>query len=115
MDARTALLTALPPAAKLRGPEIGRETDMGTDEGYGIGTPTRRVEDLRFVRGLGRYTDDIRFADAAHMVVVRSPHAAARSPCSKTKAILSGTASGHTAGAPGRAAATASVTLGSSA
>ena len=78
MDARTALLTALPPAAKLRGPGIGRETDMGTDEGYGIGTPTRRVEDLRFVRGLGRYTDDIRFPDEAHMVVLRSPHAAAR-------------------------------------
>ena len=37
-----------------------------------------RVEDARFIRGLGRYTDDIRLPDMAHMAVVRSPHAHAR-------------------------------------
>jgi carbon-monoxide dehydrogenase large subunit len=44
----------------------------------GLGAPVRRVEDARFLRGRGRYTDDHRLADAAHMVLVRSPHAAAR-------------------------------------
>jgi carbon-monoxide dehydrogenase large subunit len=45
---------------------------------FGIGTPTLRVEDFRLVRGLGRYVDDVQFPGATHMVVVRSPHAAAR-------------------------------------
>jgi len=44
----------------------------------GIGTATPRIEDLRLIRGLGHYTDDIYLPNAAHMVVVRSPHAAAR-------------------------------------
>jgi carbon-monoxide dehydrogenase large subunit len=44
----------------------------------GLGAPVRRVEDLRLLRGRGRYTDDHRLADCAHMVLVRSPHAAAR-------------------------------------
>jgi carbon-monoxide dehydrogenase large subunit len=44
----------------------------------GLGAPVRRVEDARFLRGRGRYTDDHRLAGAAHMVPVRSPHAAAR-------------------------------------
>jgi aerobic carbon-monoxide dehydrogenase large subunit len=30
------------------------------------------------VRGRGSYTDDIEVSNAAHMAVVRSPHAAAR-------------------------------------
>ena len=34
-----------------------------------------RVEDLRLVRGAGRYTDDLAPADAAWAVLVRSPHA----------------------------------------
>jgi carbon-monoxide dehydrogenase large subunit len=45
---------------------------------FEIGSSTRRVEDLRLTRGLGRYVDDIRISDETHMVVVRSPHAAAR-------------------------------------
>ncbi len=45
---------------------------------FGIGTSTPRVEDARFVRGLGRYTDDIHFPGETHMAVVRSPYAAAR-------------------------------------
>jgi aerobic carbon-monoxide dehydrogenase large subunit len=46
--------------------------------GFRIGEAVPRIEDLRFVRGRGRYTDDIEVPNAAHMAVVRSPHAAAR-------------------------------------
>ncbi len=45
---------------------------------HGIGQPVRRVEDLRLLRGLGRYTDDLRADGAAHCVFLRSPHAHAR-------------------------------------
>ena len=45
---------------------------------YGIGQSVPRVEDRRLLTGLGRFTDDRKVADAAHMAVVRSPHAAAR-------------------------------------
>jgi carbon-monoxide dehydrogenase large subunit len=45
---------------------------------WAIGKPVRRVEDARFLRGTGRYVDDIRMPDAAHLVLLRSPHAAAR-------------------------------------
>ncbi|WP_442582197.1 xanthine dehydrogenase family protein molybdopterin-binding subunit [Mesorhizobium sp. ASY16-5R] len=57
-------------------PERGRETVVKG----GIGQSVERREDIRFLRGLGRYTDDISAAmsGALHMVVVRSPHAAAR-------------------------------------
>jgi len=43
-----------------------------------IGQPLRRVEDERFVRGLGSYAEDIVLAGALHGVVLRSPHAYAR-------------------------------------
>src|SRR5918994_7463789 len=46
--------------------------------GFRIGASVPRIEDLRLVRGRGRYTDDVEVANAAHMAVVRSPHAAAR-------------------------------------
>jgi carbon-monoxide dehydrogenase large subunit len=45
---------------------------------FGIGQSRPRSEDLRLVRGLGRYTDDFAFANQAYLYVVRSPHAAAR-------------------------------------
>ncbi len=45
---------------------------------YGIGQSVPRVEDRRLLTGLGRYTDDRKVGGAAHMAVVRSPHAAAR-------------------------------------
>jgi carbon-monoxide dehydrogenase large subunit len=48
------------------------------DEDLGIGASVRRVEDVRFIRGLGRYTDDLAPPEAAHLAIVRSPHAAAR-------------------------------------
>src|SRR5271163_3995810 len=43
-----------------------------------IGDAPKRREDLRFVTGRGRYLDDLAFADLAHAVVLRSPHAHAR-------------------------------------
>ena len=44
----------------------------------GIGAPVRRVEDARFLRGLGRYVEDLPAPDAAALVLLRSPHANAR-------------------------------------
>ncbi|MFN7634766.1 MAG: xanthine dehydrogenase family protein molybdopterin-binding subunit, partial [Acetobacteraceae bacterium] len=43
----------------------------------GIGASVRRVEDLRLLRGLGRYTDDLDAPGVLHAVFLRSPHAAA--------------------------------------
>ena len=47
-------------------------------DGPYIGRPLPRFEDLRLVRGLGRYTDDLPFPGAAHAAFVRSPHPHAR-------------------------------------
>ncbi|MBV9396114.1 MAG: xanthine dehydrogenase family protein molybdopterin-binding subunit, partial [Methylobacteriaceae bacterium] len=44
---------------------------------FQIGEAQPRVEDLRFIRGTGRFADDIEMSETAHMVLVRSPHAAA--------------------------------------
>src|SRR5712691_8764241 len=44
----------------------------------GIGQPVRRKEDLRLVRGQGRYTADEDLPGQAYAVMVRSPHAHAR-------------------------------------
>ena len=44
----------------------------------GIGAPVRRREDLRLVRGGGRYTADENLPGQAYAVVARSPHAHAR-------------------------------------
>jgi carbon-monoxide dehydrogenase large subunit len=46
---------------------------------FGLSQPLRRIEDPRLLKGGGRYTDDIAVrSDAAHGVVLRSPHAAAK-------------------------------------
>ena len=45
---------------------------------FGLAQPVRRVEDLRLLKGAGRYTDDIALPHAAFGLVVRSPHAHAR-------------------------------------
>src|SRR5882672_664671 len=45
---------------------------------YGIGQSLPRSEDLRLLRGRGRYTDDIVLPRQAVLYVLRSPHAAAR-------------------------------------
>jgi len=41
----------------------------------GIGASVRRKEDIRFVRGAGKYTDDMNLAGQAHAYILRSPHA----------------------------------------
>src|SRR5437867_4465062 len=43
-----------------------------------IGTSIKRKEDDRFLRGRGRYVDDLRVPDALHLAIVRSVHAHAR-------------------------------------
>ena len=43
-----------------------------------IGEPLVRREDLRLLRGLGQYVDDIDLPGVAHLAVVRSPHPHAR-------------------------------------
>ena len=44
-----------------------------------FGAPVQRVEDQRFLRGGGRYTDDVAVSpDTLHAAVLRSPHAHAR-------------------------------------
>ena len=45
---------------------------------FGIGTSPRRVEDRRFLTGVGRYVDDLILPRQAYGVVVHSPYAAAR-------------------------------------
>jgi len=45
---------------------------------FGIGQAVRRVEDQRFLRGRGRYVDDIALPGMCHGVNVLSPHAHAR-------------------------------------
>ncbi len=45
---------------------------------FGIGQPVRRREDMRLVRGDGRYTADENLPGQVHAVIVRSPHAHAR-------------------------------------
>ena len=54
---------------------------------FGIGQPAPRIEDPRLLTGTGHYTDDLRLANEAHAVVLRSPHAHA-----KIKSISTGTA-----------------------
>src|SRR5580692_766247 len=46
--------------------------------GSGIGQPVRRREDLRLVRGGGRYTADENLPGQVYAVMVRSPHSHAR-------------------------------------
>ncbi len=41
----------------------------------GIGASVRRKEDLRFVQGAGKYTDDMNLAGQVHAYILRSPHA----------------------------------------
>lgn len=42
---------------------------------FGIGQAVRRKEDVRFITGTGRYTDDINLPRQAYAAVLRSPHA----------------------------------------
>src|SRR5216683_1066998 len=53
------------------------ETTSGPRDRY-IGRPMPRFEDLRLVRGGGRYTDDMSMPGEAYAVFVRAPHAHAQ-------------------------------------
>ena len=44
----------------------------------GLGAKRRRVEDSRFIRGMGNYVDDITLPGMLHMEILRSPLAHAR-------------------------------------
>src|SRR5947209_6116565 len=57
--------------------EIKRLWEVGsTNQGApGLGAPVPRVEDLRLVRGYGKYTDDIALPNQLYAVMVRSPYA----------------------------------------
>jgi carbon-monoxide dehydrogenase large subunit len=48
------------------------------ENGPYIGRPMPRFEDLRLVRGAGRYSDDISMPGQAYAAFVRSPHAHAK-------------------------------------
>ena len=56
-----------------------------TANGSGIGQPVRRREDLRLVRGDGRYTADENLPGQVYAVMVRSPHAHARIRCDRDR------------------------------
>src|SRR5437016_12047395 len=43
--------------------------------GTGIGQRVQRREDLRLLRGAGRYSDDVNLPGQAYAVMLRSPHA----------------------------------------
>src|SRR5438552_2412056 len=57
---------------------IAAETALKEAGRRWVGQSLNRVEDPRFLRGEGRYIDDIRLPGMAHAAVVRSPHAHAR-------------------------------------
>ena len=62
----------------------------------GLGASRKRVEDNRFIRGKGNYTDDITLPGMLHMEILRSPLAHAR-----IKSIDASKASRHPRRAPG--------------
>src|SRR5215471_3526379 len=43
-----------------------------------VGSPVERIEDLRFLRGRGKYVDDLSMEGLLHAVVLRSPVAHGR-------------------------------------
>ncbi|MEK7861971.1 MAG: hypothetical protein AAB295_01745, partial [Chloroflexota bacterium] len=45
---------------------------------FGIGQGVKRFEDVRLLRGEGRFQDDVNLAGQTHAVIVRSTHAHAR-------------------------------------
>src|SRR5206468_5077633 len=45
---------------------------------HGIGQGIKRVEDVRLLRGRGRYLDDVNVPGQTHAVILRSVHAHAR-------------------------------------
>lgn len=45
---------------------------------FGMGQPIKRVEDRRFLTGMGKYTDDINLDNQVSLIVYRSPYAHAK-------------------------------------
>ena len=45
----------------------------------GMGHSLKRKEDARFIRGLGKYTDDVQLPGMLYMDIARSPFAMPRS------------------------------------
>jgi aerobic carbon-monoxide dehydrogenase large subunit len=73
------IVDAIGAAAKTTAPHDSEAPILEADRVFG--QPLTRREDDHHLRGRGRFTDDIRSADAAgilHVAVVRSPHAHAR-------------------------------------
>jgi carbon-monoxide dehydrogenase large subunit len=68
-------------------PSAGDNDKMNKSSSRGpfVGRPLPRIEDLRFVRGAGRYTDDLSLPRQAYAAFVRSPHAHARIMAIRTK------------------------------
>ncbi len=54
---------------------IGFAPEMGE---FGIGQSVKRFEDVRLLRGEGRFHADVNLPGQVHAVLVRSPHAHAR-------------------------------------
>jgi aerobic carbon-monoxide dehydrogenase large subunit len=54
---------------------IDQEDELGQ---FGIGQAVRRKEDVRFITGTGRYTDDVALPRQVHAFFLRSPHAHAQ-------------------------------------
>src|SRR5213596_2519715 len=55
---------------------------------YGIGQGIKRVEDVRLLRGKGRYHDDVKDKGQAHAVFLRSVHAHSRNRAIDSAAAL---------------------------
>lgn len=68
--------------AALDRPQRGRAIGAGQArrgvDGMYVGQPLRRREDDKFLKGRGRFVDDMEPDGAAHVAFVRSPHAHAR-------------------------------------
>jgi carbon-monoxide dehydrogenase large subunit len=61
----------------------GETTDMGAKY---FGAAVKRREDPRYLRGEGRFVDDIKLPGMLHAAFVRSPHAHARITAIRTQA-----------------------------
>ena len=59
-----------------------------TPEVCGMGHSMKRKEDARFLRGQGKYTDDVVLPGMLHMDIVRSPYAYAKIKSINTDAAM---------------------------
>ncbi len=69
---------------------MSRHDDSVNPQATGIGAPLARVEDDRFLRGAGRFVDDVAIAGALYCHLIRSPHAHARISEVDASAAISG-------------------------